>query len=955
MGTFLKIIGGLFVLLLALIAFFPMILSTQFGTSFLTQQINQRIPGHLDIQDVQLSWLSGQKLGNITLESSRGTPILHIDEVTSDRSLLSLFTTPQSSPLPWGNVRLIGLKGSLLQDARGVSNLEDALGLKAIQEDARLSFVEVENVNAEIKQDSDQDLKAKAVGLTRQNNVKGQFQLDFQWGKTKTMHLSAEQFPILVLDQLFTLRYPDMSGVLQNAIGDSFNVTIDQSISGENTLWHVIAKSPLMQADIKAETQPDKILVQSGSRLHFNIPEQQAKRLIEILDADIPFPQQPFSGEFTIDGLQIPLRNWEEWTGKAALKIHPNAFQLKGENTLINLSQLNIALEAPSNSKDLSIDIQGQAEQQGKPILLNMQLKVDKSPFGRGDIEMLFRTGIRTQGSLESQQNIILASQMSSLAKIQWDGIVREKETHMQCNLDTESIKLTDVSLQIDDLPVREWLETGHFRKPLQVAFAEKHNDAERIKGHLRIDLSENANYPDIQMDLALRGFPTHMIQHLLPEHDLTSIIGEDIDADIAGRQNGIGDIQGEWQIAALHHSLGFLKGFSGTFHLSNEKCDLAFEAKANQTQGSTEVAGCLNNLWDTEGRLRLDQASISLKGTLSHIPVALVTRLATGDQQLAEQMEAVLGVYADADISSEIAGRQGPLQTEVRGSNGQLFLKGKIQRGVLLLDQPLTAYVTVTPELERTVLSCLMPILGSVIKAEKPIELIIAKEGFHLPLNSLNLENLTIGQAELHLNRMWFSRDSQIGKVVSLLGINSNSFEVWFTPIYFSLQKEMLTMKRADMLIADTYPLASWGTLDFDRDRINFVMGISGQALKKAFAMKGVKNSYLLQVPVHGTIRKPQLDTSLAATRLSALVAQSQVGKGSKDKLMETLVETAQDLLESESAPLPTTNPLPWANTLQETPDATVASDSQDNIIEKPLKELKKGTRSLLKEILGK
>lgn len=103
-----------------------------------------------------------------------------------------------------------------------------------------------------------------------------------------------------------------------------------------------------------------------------------------------------------------------------------------------------------------------------------------------------------------------------------------------------------------------------------------------------------------------------------------------------------------------------------------------------------------------------------------------------------------------------------------------------------------------------------------------------------------------------------------------------------------------------------------------------------------------------MLQIPLEGHVQSPKINTARVAMRISALTARKTGGV--QGQILGTLVDTATDVVNDETPPPPpTTNPLPWENILKEEAKSNIPKP-----IEEPLKELKKGAKSILKGLLG-
>lgn len=955
-----SVLVGILVVVFVLVLAAPWFLSSSMGTNLLTNVINSKIAGQVSIQDLSISWWGEQKLKDVSLKSTTGDEIIYLGEMTVQQPLLSFLFNPSQA----SQIRLTNLKGKLVQDDKGVTNLEDALGQKKLSRDKLKTPVYLENVNAEVRLNAHNQISVMAVGLTRQNDIKGQFSLDAHLGDQNQINLKAERFPVLLLDQTIAIRKPELSNVLLNLIGDYFDVAIDQKDEGNQIhAIQIFAKSPFINVELKGKVNSDIVHINPGSVVHFDIPAENVEAMVK----SQLHPLENVKGSLAFEGFDFPLRREDTSLlhGKATFTLDPTTVAFENDDSPIKIQNLSILATLPQASDLVSLTILSDAIQNSSPMKLKFNVEVQKRALLAGEFRAILQQGVNMTGSAFLEPAI----------KMQWNGILREKDTQMIMAFENDKVILPHVQLILDELPLHHIVNKKDFdldgeltikdpkakdpQIPTLPMFAmnfcigckgssvqANFKAQDHINGTIRIDNWKKVATSPMQVDVKLNQFDITPVHALLPNHNVAAVLGNIVDADIVATRDTKGGYQGRVKVTTPKSSDGFLKNLTGKYSLTNDK-DMSFDFTTTQTLGKTSFAGTFHNLFDNNGRIRMDLASISLKGTLSHFPVVLFTRLATGDETFAKKMEAVLGAQVDADITAEIHEHEGPVQVNIKGINGQADLNGRIAQGILYLNQPLKASLKVTPQLDQAVVREMIPILGSALSAEKPIELTIEPNGFKMPLNSPSLANINLGSVTVQLHKMQFARDSQLGKVVKLLGINSNTFEVWFTPIYFNLESGVLNLQRADMLIANNFPLATWGSVDFNTQKLRLTIGITGQALKNAYAIKGIKNKYMLQIPVKGTTQKPQIDTAQVATRISSLVAQSQVPKG---QLIGTVVDLATDIVTNEKVPPPTTDPLPWEGKIANpSDDDTSTTNTLQDI---PTEELKKGAKKLIKKI---
>lgn len=943
-----KIFVAICIGLICLIALTPLLLSTSLGTSLLVSAFNRKIPGTIKVGKLSLSWLGNQKIEQFSLKSSQADPILSIKNLRINGPLPLLLWNPQN----FNEIEVTDASVKIEQDSFGASNLENALGLKKIE--GRLKTpVFVENAHIFVNQDSKGLFNTKASGSTRQNNLNGEFSLDITLENKgdQKVNLYAKHFPTLVLDQTLAISNPRLSGLLLALLGESIEISGKQDASSVK----FFISSPLIQANIQGELTKEKLLIEEGSTVSFSIPSENIEKL-----KVAPFQiLEPLKGKMSIHDGSIPLEKnlFHQLKGRISLLLNPN--QIVFQDKTYQLREFAAELIA---DQKVDLKVQLNAKENDRPLSLNANAQFSKN------LEKLKNEGLQFSAELKG----------SKIAST-WEGTIRENATEINATLHSDSVSFKKMKINIPFLPFQEMIDEGKTQSPIEglitiyrpelnssfLAIDEvalpwtidlnedtlhlnliaKVDAKEVIKGALRADQFSNFRKSALQLNLKLEAFHIEALHALFPSHPIKRILGDTIDAGLTASRDSNGFIEGCMDLSAPKNSAIFLKKISSSFTMQNNNQDLTFHTETQQSIGTTRFLGTFHNIWDEKGNFSLNKSSVSLQGNLKHFPVSVMAKIITGDEKIADSMEAVLGCQVDAELYAEIKDQQGPIRASMKGLNGQCNLNGKIVDNVLLLEEPITASLKVTPQLEHAVLRKYLPILGSVLSAEKPLELRVPIQGFKLPLNPLSLNQLQFQKAELELNKMQFLKDSPLGKIVSLIGVQTPQFEVWFTPIYFSLKNGIMRMERTDMLIAKTYPFATWGTADLNQQEMDVTVALSPPTLKKAFSLDMKPDSWFL-VPIKGPIAHPKIDSATAMARLSALAATSRAGP--PGKLMGTVIEAASDIL-GDKVPPATTDPLPWGDLMESVP-ASPASNNDS--LDVPVEQLKKGAKKLLKEL---
>ncbi len=388
--------------------------------------------------------------------------------------------------------------------------------------------------------------------------------------------------------------------------------------------------------------------------------------------------------------------------------------------------------------------------------------------------------------------------------------------------------------------------------------------------------------------------------------------------------------------------------------NLSNQ-IDFRLKGHGYASQGQAtdiQVSGAVHHLLDPSGQLNLNGLSLALDGSAEALPAPLLCKLFCTDTQLSHQTEALFGQLVNAKIKAQLQHMNGPVTLQATGANGSFTLNGMLSDGYLFLNDNLTAHVKLTPNFSHFILQELVPITNGIIPTNQPLNLIIDKRGFALPINPFAVETLSIGMLSIDIGQVQFSSNSQLASALSLLTpANAESIKVWITPVYLSMKEGVVRIERTDMLINERYPLATWGHVDLIKERVNMIVGLSGAALASAFNIKSIPRSYLLQMPFKGPLDNPTLDKTRAAGRISALTAQAHGGP--EGLVIGTVLDILSGGTKEASPPQPTTDPLPWQNMMVDTEESS--SGIPKSPLKAPMDEITKGASSLLKTLLNK
>lgn len=331
----------------------------------------------------------------------------------------------------------------------------------------------------------------------------------------------------------------------------------------------------------------------------------------------------------------------------------------------------------------------------------------------------------------------------------------------------------------------------------------------------------------------------------------------------------------------------------------------------------------------DIEGKvqsLASADPEVELKMQGRRVPTEFFKNISDDSFELPPFLEALVGPEIDLNSSINVRNWNGTILFEARGKNGSLIVDSRVDEGRVTLNQPLVVETALTPESIRFLTQEYVPFLGTVVSVSDPIQLLIQPKGFVFDLKNPTLASLTVGEGILHLGKVKFKNDSSISLALNLLGRHNETFEkptlsAWFTPLYFTVRQGVFVLKRIDALVAEKFPIASWGYVNFPGNRVEMTLGMSAVALKQAYGIGNLPKGYMLQLPIIGTLDNAFLDTKTSIGRITALITKSQAGP------FASIVDYVAG---EDTPPPPPTSPLPWGEIVQEEPKSKNGFEKQ-------------------------
>jgi hypothetical protein len=356
---------------------------------------------------------------------------------------------------------------------------------------------------------------------------------------------------------------------------------------------------------------------------------------------------------------------------------------------------------------------------------------------------------------------------------------------------------------------------------------------------------------------------------------------------------------------------------FQFSFILNSSKIGNAINTETTLSSKSSE------NLARLECNLE-NLSNLTFKLSASQFPTLWIPTALTAGQSYYQSIKGLIGAHVNIEGEGHFSQNPenlGLCALTINGNRGKLSFCSQVKNGEMVLLKPLEYELTFSSDLLYQKNS----ILNSVVGAQEPFKFTIESKGFSLPL-PFNLKKMKLGKGTLELGKIKVKNEGSLKRITSLIKpIKESEFTLWFTPIYFKINKGILALERFDLLVADQYPLAGWGEIQLDPLSIDVIAGIGPDALKYAFGVDGLEENYILRVPIHGNQDKISVDYPKATARITALVSQMQANPHLK--LVGAIVELLGAGMESKT-PDPTTQPFPWSTESQKSSEREVKRD---------------------------
>lgn len=360
------------------------------------------------------------------------------------------------------------------------------------------------------------------------------------------------------------------------------------------------------------------------------------------------------------------------------------------------------------------------------------------------------------------------------------------------------------------------------------------------------------------------------------------------------------------WKISELGNDFSLKNGKALFSHSTPPLQITQIEAIVQNNQVRAHGVGQNGGYFQIQGTI-YSKKHWDLQADLKEMPSPLVDQWLHANSLFTN----AVGPFLNMNLTANLKQASGSVDLLFQSSNANAKLSANIQNQTLLLKAPLQADLVFTQELAKILKHRFN---FPLISVKRPITLQIDPKNTRIPFFPFSSANLEIGHAKLDLGQ------AQLDKVKGLLSLlaflhqgagRSSQIPIWFAPFDFSINKGILNLERTDALVASSVHLCAWGKLNLPSNRLNMILGIVGDTLRSALGIPNISSSYVLQIPVGGTLQDPAFDLEPAKGKITLWMTQDQLSKktGILGNVINLMIPSGDD---DNDAP-PPKRPFPW------------------------------------------
>lgn len=330
------------------------------------------------------------------------------------------------------------------------------------------------------------------------------------------------------------------------------------------------------------------------------------------------------------------------------------------------------------------------------------------------------------------------------------------------------------------------------------------------------------------------------------------------------------------WRLAAMGRSMAKIEA-SGT-------------TRAGEESGSFTIQGAMTST-----------DAYHFVFSMTQMPTTTIDRFLN----MGALAEAAIGTNFDA--SGEVSFQQGSgsFNLDLSSAKASTSIQADVSPDALTLRKPLMLSLYLTPELSHFATNGKLS-----IQSVDPAQLRIAPSGFSWP-RPYSLSKLQMAQGSLNLGRIQMENPPFLATLAKFLksGISTQRADLWLTDVDVSVDNGLLTLGRIDALLGQSLHFCAWGQIDLVQDQLRLTFGIPADTLARSLGIRNLSSSYVLQIPVSGTLHSPVFDTGAATAKIAGLIAMGTAEK--QGGILGNVAGLVGRIAEEPSPP--PKRPFPW------------------------------------------
>jgi hypothetical protein len=1006
MKYFIRVVILLCAIALLLILFAPSLVSTQIGKRVLLQAIKNIAGYEVHSEQLKLQWMNSQSIKNLEVISPSGKLLFRADSISSTAPLWKLFfyhdvghlqvDAPFVAIDPSHQLALkLGLlpKSSLLVERVKASEFELAplviqqagfvgsaaafpqnrmphtlptkiLGEISIsQGSAQLASPDLETICIkEVELQATllpKQVKLEASGLTQESTSEGSFKFDLfvhPGAHPIEGSLYLTQFPLRAADQIVSIIYPSLKGVVREVIGES----IDAEVKVKDVVY-LKAHSNLFSATLETTLQDGALELASPAIFQFQIPPAAFEKLTSLSI------QQKVSAQLKMDHLSIPLQQQDSLKIQGTLKcdgiefkdwtLEPFSLYVESKTQgdwILKMDspqvQFQSALNIPEQWENLSFKGEAFLPKNTKLDLLaeslqsidiNFQGDLLKGQF-KGSFDR-FKQTFALEGTTETSTASLLGPVSLQLAS---DLKSKTAQFSLTSTIGQGPLALSGTFAYPQDLKVKgsctdvpvasiqPFLHGVPSLEPLVGNLLTTRFQLNLSEKSRLLELNTSSSYLTLQASLKENNKKIELTQPLnfnwtLTPEGYTALSGKRYTvAAPATFKGSISQLSFCWDpiLNSLEYE-GKITSDALSFGVDGKLSKVSqIQVSLSHPRSSTPHQFQVSALSAPQGKLSCQGdwtplGTAHIKLLLEQFPSITFDFFAAPFSHFS--VSALCGPTLNLSLDTTLQEWTGPCSFDIHSAHLRSSLKGVFNQGTLSLTDKFYLQLDVSKELSQLLFNQTNPLDITSVSSESPITLEIAKEGFSYPLFPTNLSQIQIGSGKLEMGKLLCQNTGNIQATLGLLKLGQyrpgDPLELWFAPLDFQIKNGKLNWDRTEILIARNFQVCSWGSANFPSDSVDGVIGLTASCLSRAFSIKNLPENYVLQIPLRGTLTDVKVDKEKATAKITALLLWQQkdvIGdaiKGPAGKFLGQAMGKLGPLPGGDQKAPPPKKPFPW------------------------------------------